>query len=77
MNSICQISVINIMNVRQLDAMQIQSGIFFAALLANIIFIGYLELRMDLLAAKYDEGRLKAVDYSLMVKGLPSDITIS
>lgn len=32
---------------------------------------------MDLMASGYNQGRLKAVDYSLMIKGLPSDVTLS
>jgi hypothetical protein len=77
LNSICRGSVINILNVKIIDAMQIQAGIFFFAVLANIFLIGFLELKMDLMASWYNEGRLKAVDYSLMIKGLPSDVTLS
>ena len=77
MNSICRGSIINVMNVKEVDAMQYEAGIMFAAIICNIVFIGFLELRMDLLHVKYQEGRLKAADYSLMVKGLPSDITIT
>ena len=57
--------------------MQIQAGIFFFAVMANILFIGFLELKMDMMASQFNEGRLKAVDYSLMIKGLPSDVTLS
>ena len=32
---------------------------------------------MDLLISYYNSGQLKAVDYSLMIKGLTTDTTIS
>ena len=65
------------MNVRIIDAMQLQSALFFVAVLLNIVFIGFLELKMDLLTSWYNSGQLKAVDYSILVKGLPLDTTIS
>lgn len=76
LNTICRGSVINIMNVSDIDEMQIEAVIFFVGILANIVFIGFLELKMDLLVLKYGEGRLNAADYSFMIKGLPSDITL-
>jgi hypothetical protein len=54
LNSICRGSVINILNVKQIDNMQIEAGILFAAVLLNILLIGYLELRMDLLVGWYN-----------------------
>lgn len=41
-NSVCRGSVINIMSVAEIDAMQIEAIIFFIAVLVNIVFIAYL-----------------------------------
>jgi hypothetical protein len=41
-NSVCRGSVINIMSVAEIDAMQIEAIIFFVAVLLNIVFIAYL-----------------------------------
>lgn len=41
-NSVCRGSVINIMSVAEIDAMQIEAVIFFAAIMLNIVFIAYL-----------------------------------
>jgi len=54
LNSICRGSVINILNVKIIDGMQIQAGIFFFAVIVNILFIGFMELKMDLLASWYN-----------------------
>lgn len=46
-NSVCRESVINIMNIAEIDSMQIEAIIFFIAILLNIIFIAYLEVKME------------------------------
>ena len=42
LETICQGSVINIMNVTDLNAMQIEAIIFFVAVFVNIFFIAFL-----------------------------------
>ena len=42
LNSICRGSVINIMNVSDINEMQIEAVIFFVGVLSNIVFIGFL-----------------------------------
>ena len=64
------------MNVSDINEMQIEAVIFFVGVLSNIVFIGFLQLKMDLLVLKYRQGKLNAADYSFMIKGLPWDITL-
>ena len=53
LNLICRGSVINVMNINKIDAMQIEAVIMFVAVLGNILFIGFLELKMELMAERY------------------------
>ena len=64
------------MNVKIIDGMQLQSTLIFTSVITNIIFIAYLQLKMDLLSQYYNSGQLKSVDYSLMIKGLSQKTTI-
>lgn len=75
-NSVCRGSAINIMNIEVIDAMQIEAVIFFIAVVLNIIFISYLETRMEDCVAELTRNKLSAADYSFIIKGLPSDITV-
>lgn len=42
LEGICKGSVINVMNVEVLDALQMQAVLNFVAVLSNILLIGYL-----------------------------------
>jgi hypothetical protein len=76
-NSVCRGSVINIMSVSEIDAMQIEASIFFAAIVLNIVFIAYLEVLMEGHVGKMAREKQTAADYSFVIKGLPSDITVT
>jgi hypothetical protein len=56
--------------------MQIEAIIFFIAIVLNIIFIAFLEVKMEGYVSKISKNKQTAADYSFIIKGLPSDITI-
>jgi hypothetical protein len=64
------------MNIEVIDAMQIEAIIFFIAIIINIIFISYLEVKMEDYVMEINSNKQTAADYSFIIKGLPSDITI-
>ena len=77
---ICKSSVINIMDVVEIDLLEVQAGLNCIAIIVTIFVIGVLEIKMH---EKYEQYKIdyrilpKASDYSVMLKGLPKDITIS
>lgn len=77
---ICKSSVINIMNVTEIDMMEVQAILNFVAIVVSVILIGILDIQIKRKYKQYynDYNILpKASDYSVIVKGLPKDITIS
>jgi hypothetical protein len=68
------------MNITEIDMLEVQAIFNFSAILISIILIGFLDLNMTRHYNKYynDYNILpRASDYSVVVKGLPKDITIS
>lgn len=78
-SSICKSSVINIMDVKEIDMLEVQSILNFIIILVSIIFIAIMDLDMKRKYAEYaDEYILpNAADYSIMIKGLPPNVTLS
>ena len=60
--------------------LEVQSGLNFAAIFVSIIIVAILDIRMTRQYRQYyDEYDIlpKASAYSVLVKGLPKDITVS
>lgn len=77
---ICKSSVINIMNVTEIDMMEVQAILNFVAIVVSVILIGIMDIQIKRKYKQYynDYNILpKASDYSVIIKGLPKDITIS
>lgn len=78
--AVCKSSVINIMNVEEIDMLEVQAIINFVVIFVNVVAIGVFQLFMMRKYEKYyNQYHIlpKASDYSLIIKGLPKDITIS
>lgn len=77
---VCESSVINIMNVTEIDMLEVQAILNFIAIMVSIGVIALLDINMRNQYTKYYEDYYilpKASDYSVIMKGLPKDITIS
>lgn len=57
--------------------MQIEAIIFFIAIIMNIVFIAFLEVKMEGYINNMNNNKQTAADYSFIIKGLPSDLTIT
>lgn len=60
--------------------LQVQAGLNFAAIFVSIFFIAVLDIKMNQqYRMYYTQYHMlpKASDYSVMIKGLPKDITVS
>lgn len=77
---ICKSSVINIMNVTEIDMLEVQGVLNFVAICVSIVLVALMDIQMTRQYQHYyDEYYIlpKVSDYSVVVKGLPKDITIS
>ena len=72
---VCNTSVINIMNVEEIDMLEIEAAFNFAGIIISIFIIAYLSILMENKYVELSQG-LRASDFSVMLKGLPKDITI-
>ena len=57
--------------------MQIEAIVFFIAIILNIVLIAYLQVKMEDYVKEMNKNKNSAADYSFIIKGLPSDITIT
>lgn len=68
------------MNITEIDMLEVQAIFNLASIFISIAVIGFIDLDMTRHYNKYynDYNILpRASDYSVIVKGLPKDITIS
>jgi hypothetical protein len=75
-SGVCRLSVLNIMNIEIIDAMEIQAVLNFAAVVANIFLVAYLQVAMGR-RGRQVRTACNAGDYSIMVQGLPADISLT
>lgn len=77
---ICKSSVINIMNITEIDMLEIQSIFNSISIILSAVLIAYLDVHMVLQYKRYyinNNILPRASDYSVVVTGLPKDITLS
>lgn len=68
------------MNVTEIDMLEVHSIINFVAILVSVVLIAVMDVSMTRQYEEYYNQYYilpKASDYSVIIKGLPKDITIS
>lgn len=68
------------MNITEIDMLEVQAIFNSISIIVSILIIGYLDVHMVGVYKKYyDDYNIlpRASDYSVVVRGLPKDITLS
>ena len=75
-NGVCKLSIMNVLDLQQLAPIQIQNVLNLVFAFLAVIVIQAMKFRLLLNRLKLIEFEDEPADYSIMLKGLPKDITL-
>lgn len=73
---ICKLSIMNILDMEQLQILKLQNALNIMFVFVAIVVIEAMKFKLQLTYLRWIEFEDGPADYSILLKGLPRDITL-